>query len=53
MAAPHTPWDLHGCEKKGVAREGFCKRMKIKDLEIERAGGGICIVVKTKGAESG
>src|SRR6266404_2226686 len=27
---PHTPRGLHGCENKGVARQGICKYVKTK-----------------------
>ena len=32
---PHTPRDLHGCEKKGVAGKGICKSMKTKGRQFQ------------------
>src|SRR5260370_27766116 len=33
---PHTPGVLYGCERKGVAGKGICKRMKTKGRQNRR-----------------
>jgi hypothetical protein len=35
LGTPTPPRDLHGCEKKGVARQGIRIFVKTKGLEIE------------------